>query len=73
MSTDQLPRTDRLLRLRDILAPGGPLPISRSTFYAHVKAGRIPRPVKLGKRISAWPAEAISKLVAEGCCGGACK
>lgn len=45
---------DKLLRLRDILGPTGLLPISRSHFYALVAAGTIPKPIKLGSRISVW-------------------
>jgi prophage regulatory protein len=56
---------DRLLRLPDILAPTGPLPVSKSTWWAGVKSGRYPPPVKLGPRITAWRASDI-KLVLEG-------
>ena len=30
------------------------IPVSRSTWWAGVKSGRYPRPVKLGPRITAW-------------------
>jgi prophage regulatory protein len=30
------------------------IPISRSTFLAAVRDGRIPKPVKLSRRCSAW-------------------
>src|SRR5258706_14615524 len=43
-----------LVRLHDILAPTGPLPISRSSWWAGVASGRYPKPVKLGPRITAW-------------------
>jgi prophage regulatory protein len=49
----------RLLRLRQVLAL---VPVSRSTFYARVKAGSYPRPVKLG-RISCWRSEDIDALI----------
>ena len=38
-----------LLRLKDILAPRGPIPVSKSTWWAGVKSGRYPAPIKLGK------------------------
>jgi prophage regulatory protein len=41
------------LRLPSILAPRGPIPVSKSTWWAEVKAGRYPQPVKLGPRITA--------------------
>lgn len=55
----------RLRRLKAIISPGGPIPMSRSAFYAAVKAGRIAAPVKLGK-ISAWRDEDIQKLIDHG-------
>ena len=48
------------LRLPYIIAPRGPLPISRSSWWAGVKDGRFPKPVKLGPRITAWRVEDIS-------------
>lgn len=53
-----------LVRLKEIIAPHGPLPICRSTFLAGVRTGRFPQPVKIGPRISAWHAEDISDLIA---------
>jgi predicted DNA-binding transcriptional regulator AlpA len=55
----------RLLRLKDILHPRGPLPWSKSSFYAAIKSGRVAAPVKLG-RSSAWRAEDVRKLIEEG-------
>jgi predicted DNA-binding transcriptional regulator AlpA len=56
---------NRLLRLKDVLHPRGPLPLSKSAFYAAIQAGRAPAPVKLG-RTSAWRAEDVRKLIEEG-------
>src|SRR5689334_4329200 len=52
-----------LLRISDIVAPDGPLPISRSAWWAGVSAGRFPKPVKLGPRITAWRADDIRALL----------
>lgn len=52
-----------LVRLRSILAPKGPLPIGKSTWWKGVKDGRYPAPVKLGPRISAWRVADILALV----------
>jgi prophage regulatory protein len=57
-----LPETG-LLRLASILAPNGPIPISRSTWWAGVAAGRFPQPVKLGPRTTCWRVEDIRKLI----------
>lgn len=54
------------VRLADILAPAGPLPISKSTWWAGVKEGRYPAAVKLGRRITAWKVEDILALMERG-------
>ena len=37
-------------------------PVCRSTWWAGVKSGRYPQPVKLGDRITAWHVEDIRAL-----------
>lgn len=54
------------VRLADILAPAGPLPIGRSTWWQGVRDGRYPQPVKLGPRITAWRVTDIQKLIEDG-------
>ena len=44
-----LPQTG-FVRLNAIIAPNGPIPVGRSTWWAGVKEGRFPKPVKLGLR-----------------------
>lgn len=51
------------VRLSSILAPVGPIPVGRSTWWAGVKAGRFPKPVKLGQRITVWKVQDIRKLI----------
>jgi predicted DNA-binding transcriptional regulator AlpA len=51
------------VRLATILAPRGPIPVSKSTWWAGVKSGRFPQPVKLGPRITAWRVEDICALI----------
>jgi prophage regulatory protein len=53
-----------LVRLPEIVAPDGVLPVSRSTFLAGVRAGRFPQPVKLGPRMTAWDAGEIRAFIA---------
>nr|WP_323748752.1 AlpA family phage regulatory protein [Chelatococcus asaccharovorans] len=57
----EMPRTG-LVRLKQILAPGGPLPLSKSTFWAKVKTGEFPQPVRLGGT-TALRAEEIWELI----------
>lgn len=63
--TDSLPKTG-LVRLPLIIAPAGPIPVSKSTWWAGVKSGRYPKPVKLGPRITAWLVEDIRALIKKG-------
>jgi predicted DNA-binding transcriptional regulator AlpA len=48
------------VRISQILAV---YPIGRSTWWAGVKSGRFPRPVKLGPRTTAWRVEDIRRLL----------
>lgn len=41
----------------------GLLPIGKSTWWAGVKSGRFPKPVKLGPRTTAWKVEDIKALI----------
>jgi predicted DNA-binding transcriptional regulator AlpA len=55
-----------LARLRQILAPVGPIAVSKSTWWAGVRDGRFPKPVKLGPRITAWRVDDIVALIEKG-------
>lgn len=57
---------EALLRLREVLAPHGPIPVSKSTWWAGVRTGRYPKPVKLGPRITAWRKADIDALIDDG-------
>lgn len=54
-----LPETG-FLRLPEVLKL---YPVSRSTWWAGVRAGRYPQPVKIGERCTAWRAEDIRNLI----------
>lgn len=46
------------------------IPVSKSTWWAGVKSGRFPQPVRtLGERIAAWRVEDIRRLIQ--CAAGA--
>ena len=62
-----------LLRIKQII--GDPkaeppiqaiIPVSRSTWWAGVKSGRFPAPVKLGPRITAWRVADIREMIEPG-------
>ena len=52
-----------LVRLKHIIHPDGPLPISASTWWAGVASGRFPQPVKIGARITAWRKADVDQLI----------
>ena len=53
----------RLERLPAVLAR---YPVGKSTWWAGVKSGKYPAPVKLiGAKCTAWKSEDIDKLIAE--------
>lgn len=54
----------RLLRLNQIIGPNGLIPVSRSTWYAGIKAGRFPKPIHLGGRGAFWRSDEIERLIA---------
>ena len=55
--------TTGFVRLSAIIAPNGPIPVSKSTWWAGIKDGRFPKPIKLGPRITAWRVEDIKSLI----------
>jgi hypothetical protein len=61
----ELPRTG-FVRLSQIIGPGRPIPVSKSTWWEGVRSGRFPKPVKLGPRITAWRVEDIRALIESG-------
>ena len=52
---------DRLLRLPDVLAK---FPVGRSTWYAGMRTGRYPKPVRISQRAVGWSCAAIDALIA---------
>lgn len=51
------------LRLPEIIAPDGPIPVGKSTWWDGVRKGRFPKPIKLGPRITVWKREDIDALI----------
>jgi prophage regulatory protein len=67
----QLPETG-YVRLHQIIGnasatpPIPPIiPVGKSTWWAGVKSGRFPKPVKLGPRTTAWRVSDIRALIAD--------
>jgi prophage regulatory protein len=61
--TSNYDETDALLRLEDVLRI---LQISKSTWWAGIRNGCFPKPVKLGERMSRWRRSEIMALVQSG-------
>lgn len=59
MTQIQLPETG-FLRLPEVLKL---FPVSKSTWWAGVKSGKYPKPVKLSKNITAWRVQDIINLI----------
>jgi predicted DNA-binding transcriptional regulator AlpA len=56
---------DRFLRLPQIISGADALvPMSRATWYAGIKKGIYPAPIKLSPRVSVWRASDIYALIA---------
>ena len=61
MSYTEFPKTG-LVRVKQILAPIGPIPVSKSTWWAGVKEGSFPQPIKLSANTTVWRVEEIRAL-----------
>ncbi len=48
------------LRIRQVLAI---FPVSRASWWAGVRSGKYPKPVKLGPNMTAWRVEDIRNLI----------
>jgi prophage regulatory protein len=51
------------LRLKSIIGPEGPIPISKSAWMLGVKQGRFPRPIRLASRTSIYAVSEIQALL----------
>jgi len=58
--SNSIPKTG-FVRLPQILAV---IPVGKSTWWAGVKSGKYPQPIKLGENTTAWKAEDIHTLIA---------
>jgi prophage regulatory protein len=57
-----LPETG-FVRIKEIVAPNGVFPISRSAWYAGIAEGRYPKGYKLSSRSVGWRVEEIRALI----------
>ena len=55
--------TDALVRIGKIVGPDGLIPVSRSSFYQGIRDGIYPKPVRLGKRTSAWRMSELMQVI----------
>jgi hypothetical protein len=59
-------RKQALYRVDEIAGPNGMFPISKSSWWAGVKSGQYPQPVRLGPRTTAWRVEDLEQLAKHG-------
>ena len=64
----------QLLRLKHIIGDNKSippilpiLPISKSSWWAGVKEGKYPKPIKIGKNITVWRSDEIQALISGIC------
>lgn len=62
MTCTPLPETG-FVRVKQIIAPTGRIPVSRSWWWRGVKEGRYPKPIKLSERVTAWRVSDIKSLI----------
>ena len=60
MSEENKMPSEGYVRLPEVLKV---FPVSRSSWWAGVKDGRFPQPVKLSQRVTAWRVEDIKALL----------
>ena len=56
----ELRRGERLLRIKQVLEI---IPVSKSTWWAGVKSGRFPEPIRLGSRCTCWRVSDVLRLM----------
>lgn len=61
-SLSSFPETG-FVRLSRIITPHGPIPVGKSTWWAGVRSGRFPQPIKIGAKTTAWRIEDIRALI----------
>lgn len=55
--------SEGFVRLAQFIGPGKAIPISKSGWWAGVKSGRYPKPIKLSPGVTAWKVEDIRALI----------
>lgn len=66
MNDNNAPPAAGFVRLPQIIGTRerpGPVPVSRATWYAWIKLGTAPAPVKIGARAAAWRAEDVRAFI----------
>ena len=54
---------DSLVRLKSIIGPGNPVPISKSTWFVWRKTGKAPQAVMLGPKTATYRVGDVKALV----------
>jgi predicted DNA-binding transcriptional regulator AlpA len=51
------------VRLKDIVGPSGPLPISRSSLWLRISQGSFPKPIKLSPGVTVFRMDDVAAFV----------
>lgn len=51
------------LRLDDFVGPGKAIPVSRSTWYSMIRAGKAPAPIAFSSRIAVYPIATVQAFI----------
>jgi predicted DNA-binding transcriptional regulator AlpA len=55
--------TVRLYRKSHLVGPSGITGVSAATLYRWIAAGKFPRPIHIGKRVSAWLSDDVDAWI----------
>jgi prophage regulatory protein len=56
-------RLFRLNKLASFKGQAGYLPISKPTVWRWVKEGRLPKPISLGPKVTAWDLDEVDRYI----------
>jgi prophage regulatory protein len=54
------PQPEHLLRVRDVVVR---VPVSKSTWWAWVRKGYAPRPIRVGENVTCWRESEINAFI----------
>lgn len=56
---EENPRSIQYVRMKQLAAPNGLLPVGKSTIWAWTAAGIFPQPIRLSRRMTVWRVDEV--------------